>query len=82
MKEEGFEMCTAIDLFKEKTMQVGIEKGKAIGYDEGIEVGLNSGKAMGFEIIVKNMYNKGVSIEDIVKLTSLNKEDIAKYLEA
>ena len=62
--------------------QKHIMNSKAIeeyGYDKGLEEGLKKGTQKVFEI-VKKLFQKGKSIEEIIELTDLTEEDIKKIL--
>ena len=58
-------MCTAMEIFKKETF----EKGEGIGFEKGQR-----------ELII-NMYNNGMSIEDIAKSTNLSEEKVLEYVQ-
>ena len=64
MKKEEFSMCTAMEIFKKRTL----ETGEVIGFDRGQKV------------LIMNMHDNGLSIDEIVKYTNLNQEEVSHYL--
>ena len=59
----------------------GIEKGIELGRDQGIEQGKKIEKAKSLkekEQIIRNLKQKGMSIEFIMEVTGLSKEEIEK----
>ena len=49
-----------------------------MGYEEGLEKGLETGQEKGKKEIAKMMKDNNYSIEEIMKMTKLSKEDIEK----
>ena len=60
-------MCTAMEIFKRETL----EKGEGIGFEKGKQFGIS---------MIINMFNNGMSIEEIAKCTNLDEEEISYYL--
>ena len=51
---------------------------RQMGYEEGLEKGLETGQEKGKKEIAKMMKDNNYSIEEIMKMTKLSKEDIEK----
>ena len=51
-----------------------VDKGRKEGRKEGIQEGMEKGKLD----VAKNLLSEGFSIDEVVKLTGLSKEDILK----
>lgn len=49
---------------------------EAAGYDKGLEAGLEQGAKKEKLEIAKNLLNMGLSIDQVIEATSLNKEEI------
>lgn len=64
MRKEDFHMCTAVNIFEEKMKKVGYESGKNDTCQQ----------------FVTNMYNSGMSIQEMMKITQLSEDDITLYL--
>ena len=64
MKKEEYDMCTAMEIFKRETL----EKGESAG--------IKKDRIM----LITNMFNKGLSVEEIAEYTNLDKEEISYYL--
>ena len=60
----------------EEGREAGLAEGRKVGLAEGREVGLVEGKKMVTITFVKNMYEDGVSVEDISKYTGLDVEEV------
>ena len=60
--------------------EVGLAEGREVGLAEGREVGLVEGKKMVTITFVKNMYEDGVSVEDISKYTGLDIKEIKEIV--
>ena len=60
----------------EEGREAGLAEGKEAGLAEGRKVGLVEGKKMVTITFVKNMYEDGVSVEDISKYTGLDVEEV------
>lgn len=54
----------------------GLTEGLQKGLQEGLEQGLEKGRVEGQKVIAHKMKLKGLSIQDIIDLTGLSKEDI------
>lgn len=80
MKKEEFKMCTAVDLFEERVKKIGFDNGKAVGFESGKTEGVHIGRKQVYEEMVRSMYENGISIEDIKKITKLSESEIAQYL--
>lgn len=72
MKKEAFSMCTAMEIFKKRTL----ETGEVIGFEKGENVGFDRGQ----KVLIMNMHDNGLSIDEIVKYTNLNQEEVSHYL--
>lgn len=57
-------MCTAMDIFEERM--------KKIGYAQGVKEIK--------ETVITNMIDYGMSVDEIVKYTNINKEEVLQYL--
>ena len=66
----------SLDTKFEEGMQKGIEEGMQKGIEKGIEEGMQKGIEKGIEKVAVNALNKGLSVEDIIDLTGLTKEQI------
>ena len=73
-------MCTAVNIFEEKMKKVGYDNGKIEGYESGKIEGYESGKNDTCQQFVTNMYNSGMSIQEMMKITQLSEDDITLYL--
>lgn len=60
----------------EKAQKEGLEKGMAEGMAQGIKQGIEKGEKNKAIEIAKNAKNIGLSLEQIIKLTGLSKEEI------
>ena len=60
--------------------EAGLAEGREVGLAEGREVGLVEGKKMVTITFVKNMYEDGVSVEDISKYTGLDIKEIKEIV--
>ena len=72
MKKEEFDMCTAMEIFKKRTL----EAGENVGFEKGEIAGIRKERIM----LINNMHNNGLSIDEIVTFTNLNQEDVTNYL--
>jgi predicted transposase/invertase (TIGR01784 family) len=57
------------------------EQGEKIGMEKGEKVGMEQGEKIGINKTALNMINHGMSIDDVVKITGLNSEDIKEIME-
>lgn len=57
-------------------LQKGLQEGLQEGLQKGLEQGLEKGRVEGQKVIAHKMKLKGLSIQDIIDLTGLSKEDI------
>ena len=65
------------DKFNEKVAEeVGFEKGKTIGLNEGIAIGLDKGKNESKKEIILRMLNTGVSDSDIIKYSGITESEL------
>jgi predicted transposase/invertase (TIGR01784 family) len=55
---------------------IGLKKGEAIGRAEGLTIGLEKGKME----IAANLLKKGMSIDDVINVTGLPKQQIEKLV--
>ena len=62
----------------DKGLEQGIKEGIKEGIKQGIEQGVNKGKNIEKIEIAKKLLIKGYSIEEIIEITGLTKEDIEK----
>ena len=62
------------------TLKKAEDKGRAEGRAEGIVKGFEQGIEKGIEKIARNMVAKGKSIEEIMDITGLSKEQIEKLI--
>ena len=86
-------MCNLSDVVLEKGLQEGLQKGRQEGFEEGREEGLQKGRQEGLQkgrqegrqegqkAIAKNMFQKGIDIEQISILCMLTPEEVRKILE-
>ncbi|MBO5373474.1 MAG: hypothetical protein J6A75_12285 [Lachnospiraceae bacterium] len=78
-------MCNLSDVVLEKGLQEGLQKGRQEGFEEGREEGLQKGRQEGRQegqkAIAKNMFQKGIDIEQISILCMLTPEEVRKILE-
>ncbi len=65
----------------EKIRHDALEEGRAKGLEEGLAKGLAEGEEIGLVKIVKSMLEKDYSLEQIIEVTGLGKEDIEKILK-
>lgn len=72
--QEQMEFESKLDSAFEKGIKKGIEKGRK----EGIEKGIEKGKKEAKLIMAKKLILKNLSIEDIIEMTGLTKDDIEK----
>lgn len=72
MKKEDFDMCTAVNIFEERVYA----NGKTDGKIEGIHLGRNQV----YEEMIRAMYENGMSIQEIVKISHLSEDEIMLYL--
>lgn len=63
---------TAMEIFKKRTL----ETGEVIGFEKGENVGFDRGQ----KVLIMNMHDNGLSIDEIVKYTNLNQEEVSHYL--
>ena len=52
-----------------------------LGEERGKEIGKEIGKQLGKQQIIKKMYSAGMSIEQIIAITELTKEELEKLLQ-
>ena len=71
----------SLDTKFEEGMQKGIEEGMQKGIEKGIEEGMQKGIEKGIEKVAVNALNKGLSVEDIIDLTGLTKEQILSLIK-
>ena len=68
----------------EKGLKHGLQKGAEEGIRKGMEQGIQQGMEQGIqrqnEIIIRNALFKGLTIEDIIDLTRLSKEEIQNII--
>ena len=76
IKKEEFQMCTAMEIFKKRTLEIG----EGIGFEKGEVSGIEKGKQFGINIII-NMFKQGLSIEKIAQYTNLKQEEVTHYLD-
>lgn len=57
------------------------EYNQELGEERGKEIGKEIGKQLGKQQIVKKMYNAGMSIEQIIDITELTKQEVEKLLQ-
>ena len=74
-----------IKIGEKKGIEIGEKKGIEIGEKKGIEIGEKIGIEIGeknyqFEII-HELYNSGQSINYIMKITKLTKQEVEKILD-
>ena len=86
-------MCNLSDVVLEKGLQEGLQKGRQEGFEEGREEGLQKGRQEGLQkgrqegrqegqkAIAKNMFQKGIDIEQISILCMLTPEEVKTILE-
>jgi len=67
-----------VDTSRQEGIEVGMEVGIEVGIEKGIEKGRQEGREERDIEIVKTALKGGFSIESIIKLTGLSKEDILK----
>ena len=72
MGKEDFDMCTAVNIFEEKM--------KKIGYDNGKIEGVHLGRNQVYEEMIRAMYENGMNIEEIMKISHLSEDEIMLYL--
>ena len=65
-------------LFEGVALSAGLAEGEAKGKAEGLAEGQAKGKAEGKTEIATNLLKKDYSIEEIVEITGLTKEEIEK----
>ena len=74
-------MSVVLDTYK-KGIDIGRSEGIDIGRSEGIDIGRTQGISIGrvesLRIVAKNMKEQGLSMDMIVSITGLSKEDIEK----
>ena len=58
--------------------QKGLEKGLQKGIEKGLQKGIEEGKNTEKIAITKKMLEKNMSIEEIMKITSLSQQEIEK----
>ena len=69
---------TRDELVRREAMAEGLAEGEAKGKAEGLAEGQAKGKAEGKTEIATNLLKKDYSIEEIVEITGLTKEEIEK----
>ena len=69
-------MCDVLDRIEnrgiEKGIQAGIEKGIQAGIEKGIQAGIQKGEAQ----IMRNMYQKGFSLEQIADVVEKTVDEV------
>ncbi len=88
LKDE--KMRTKVKSTAEQLIDMGIEQGRSLGLNEGIEQGIDLGIEQGIEQgqyianlkIVQKMQERGLSLDEIVELTSLPFETVESLLKA
>ena len=60
----------------EEGLQKGIEEGMQKGIEEGMQKGMQKGIEEGMQKVAVNALNKGMSVDDIVDLTGLTKDQV------
>ena len=61
-------MCTAMEIFKKRTL----EAGENVGFEKGKQFGIN---------MIINMFKQGLSIEKIAQYTNLDQKEVIHYLD-
>ena len=77
--EEGKEIGREIGMAEGK--EIGREIGMAEGKEIGRELGLEEGREEERASMLKRMFDSGLTLEDIVKITGMDKECICKYVK-
>ena len=69
----------------DKGLEVGLAQGKKEGIQEGLaqgkEEGLVQGKKEEKIQLIKNMYENGITIENIIKISKMKREEIEKIIK-
>ena len=63
------------------SLDTKFEEGLQKGIEEGLQKGIEEGMQKGIEKVAVNALNKGMSVDDIVDLTGLTKEQIVEISE-
>ena len=66
----------SLDTKFEEGLQKGIEEGLQKGIEEGMQKGIEKGIEEGMQKVAVNALNKGMSVDDIVDLTGLTKDQV------
>ena len=60
----------------------GYNSGKEAGYESGREAGYNSGKEAVKQELIRNMYQEGLGLEQISKISGLEVSELRKMIES
>lgn len=81
LQEEVNIMCNMSGYWEELGLERGMEKGMKQGIEKGIEQGIEKGIEQERKNNINNMYNSGLSVNQIASILKLNTNVVEKYLD-